>query len=351
MAERRVRDRELFWSVVWWGCGTGSAALVVGRRVVARLDGTAAGLVFGGVAFMLLGCIFTFELMPPPARIEEAAHGHDAHAHAHARDMTPRTRYDAPAAAAHDALASAAPEPVAPAVAMPLMAHPEPAAPAPLEQWLRPRRRSAPTRRSASGCARRRGRRARRRGRWRPAPGPVGGKAGDAGGAARRRAGQPEATEGRRAEVRGGAARARHLPLRPDRRPGVRRRSPGSTRTSTASPAGWCARTGSGRRRSSRLAARPSTRSGSTAASDLTASGQGFPGRRAGGAGMTNAGGQGPDLHQHLRHARPQPGGRAGAWALGRHRRDHRPRARQDRRGDEDLAACAAAAARASRPG
>jgi hypothetical protein len=57
MAERQVESRELFWSALWWGAALVGALIVL--AVVARLDGMAAGLVFGGVTFMLLGCIFT----------------------------------------------------------------------------------------------------------------------------------------------------------------------------------------------------------------------------------------------------------------------------------------------------
>ena len=114
--------------------------------------------------------------------------------------------------------------------------------------------------RSASGCARRRGPRARRRGRrwatWRRRPALP---ARPAALAAPLEGGPDDLKRikgvGPKLEEMLHAHGIYHSARSP---PGGRARSPGSRRTSKASAGGWCATTGSGRRRSSRPAARPS---------------------------------------------------------------------------------------------
>jgi predicted flap endonuclease-1-like 5' DNA nuclease len=100
MAEQGIERREVFLSVLWWGAALLGALLVM--LLVTRLDGAAAGLVFGGVTFMVLGLVFTFRFMPPPAQVEAELH-EPGHGRAHgliASDMLPHGE-PAPAHAAH----------------------------------------------------------------------------------------------------------------------------------------------------------------------------------------------------------------------------------------------------------
>jgi predicted flap endonuclease-1-like 5' DNA nuclease len=136
MAEQGVERRELFLSVLWWGAALLGALIVM--LLIARLDGVAAGLVFGGVTFMVLGLLFTFRFMPPPAQVEADLH-EPGHGRAHglvASDILPHAEpAPAPAPAAHGHAAddghghaaareaatpvAPAPAPVAPAAPMP----------------------------------------------------------------------------------------------------------------------------------------------------------------------------------------------------------------------------------------
>ena len=128
MAERSARSSEMFWVTAWWVAALVAAVLVFFILSLLISADPAAGLVFGGVTFVLVGLLMVY-FGPGPAADTELP----------AQDAAPVQ-----------------------------------AAPAAQRRWRRwrPRRRRCRGRGSASGCAMRRGPRARRRGQHSAKPRP-----------------------------------------------------------------------------------------------------------------------------------------------------------------------------------
>ncbi len=137
MAERSARSSEMFWVTAWWVAALVAAVLVFFILSLLISDDPAAGLVFGGVTFVLVGLLMVY-FGPGPAADTELAPG------------TTR-RCSGGRAEPRRAGASGG------RLAM---------------RRRRRRRRRCRGRGSASGCAMRRGPRARRRGRRSAKPRP-----------------------------------------------------------------------------------------------------------------------------------------------------------------------------------
>jgi predicted flap endonuclease-1-like 5' DNA nuclease len=128
MVERSAESSELFWSFAWWVAALIASVLVFLLTSFLIADDPAAGLVFGGVAFVVVGALLVAFGPGPAARGPEAAetapHGHASTQHYAA----PTTAPVAEPAAGPVSVSEAAPAP-SPAPAQPLASGPaEPAA-------------------------------------------------------------------------------------------------------------------------------------------------------------------------------------------------------------------------------
>lgn len=89
MTERAAEKSEMIAALIWWAAALAAALLVF--FVFRMFDGTdpAAGLVFGGVAFVVVGMLMVFRGPGPKPADEGAAvahgYGHD-HGHGHGHD-------------------------------------------------------------------------------------------------------------------------------------------------------------------------------------------------------------------------------------------------------------------------
>jgi NADH-quinone oxidoreductase subunit E len=91
MADSQVERNEIFWSLVSWGAGI-LAGLVVGYAVAGVFGEPAAGIVFGGVTFVIAAWVLSRFLGPraDDAAPSLAAHvGHAGGGHAHAAPAAP----------------------------------------------------------------------------------------------------------------------------------------------------------------------------------------------------------------------------------------------------------------------
>jgi predicted flap endonuclease-1-like 5' DNA nuclease len=82
LAERQAHGSEMFWTLVAWGGGLLAAIVVffIGQMI----EGAPTGLVFAGVAFIVVGFVLSRLLGPAPAPDDAApAHTHAAAAHHH----------------------------------------------------------------------------------------------------------------------------------------------------------------------------------------------------------------------------------------------------------------------------
>jgi predicted flap endonuclease-1-like 5' DNA nuclease len=126
MADRT--SNEMFWAFVWWAVALVAALLVLSVLWLTVRDDPAAGIIFGGVTFIVVGLLLTY-LGPGPAassvRPETPEHHHPVHA-APAAPVPPA----GPVALADPAAAAApATAPIAPANPAPeAVASPAPAA-------------------------------------------------------------------------------------------------------------------------------------------------------------------------------------------------------------------------------
>jgi NADH-quinone oxidoreductase subunit E len=131
MADRTVTSQEMLWAFVWWAIALVAALLVffiLGRLIAGD---PAAGLVFGGVTFVLVGALLV-AFGPGPAASPAPPAAHHAVPHGAAAAHHPAAH--ASPAAAHHPVTPAAPaaatvaEPVAPPVPPVMAPSPPPAA-------------------------------------------------------------------------------------------------------------------------------------------------------------------------------------------------------------------------------
>ncbi|MFO1144077.1 MAG: endonuclease [Amaricoccus sp.] len=132
MAERSTTSNEMFWAFLWWLAALVAAILVFAVLSSIVKDDPAAGIVFGGVTFVLVGLLLVY-LGPGPKPSDAVA---TDHWHA------PEPAHPAPEPAARVAAPLAAPVHVPPA-ADPHAPTPAPGPDAPISERVRDAARAA----------------------------------------------------------------------------------------------------------------------------------------------------------------------------------------------------------------
>jgi len=131
----------MFWAFLWWLAALVAALIVFSVMKLIVKDDPAAGIVFGGVTFMLVGLLLTFN-GPGPAPTAEVASGQPHHHEPPYADPAPGAMHAPTAPAAR--VAAPVIEPVAAPVTAPAAEPEEPAAgAAPISERVRDAARAA----------------------------------------------------------------------------------------------------------------------------------------------------------------------------------------------------------------